>query len=110
MWSNFWSLLALPALAVVLLTAVFGLNDLRPSTLRRIWSRAGAIELCLGLSLLAMALGSFMMLMAVLYGAHLYTWRGCLLMWGVAGVFALVGRFAPWRRWVQRIAAGNVPA
>lgn len=110
MSSNAWSLLALPALSVVWLTAMFGLNDVRPYSMRRVLTRAGLVDLGLGLSFLATAMGSFMMLTAVLYGAHIYTWRGCLLMWGIAGVFALVGRFAPWRRWVRRISEVVTPA
>ncbi|MCD9005212.1 holin [Luteimonas sp. XNQY3] len=104
MSSNAWSILALPALSVVWLTAMFGLNDVRPYSLRRVVSWAGAVDFGLGLSFLAMALGSFMMLAAVIFGAHIYTWRGCLLMWGVAGVFGLVGKFAPWRRWIRRLS------
>lgn len=99
-----WSFAALPALAVVWMTAIFGLNDVRSHPVRHLLSRAGVIEFGLGLSFFAMFVGSWLMITAILMGASIYTWRGVLLMWGIAGVFSFVGVFAPWRRWIRTLA------
>lgn len=104
MLTNLWSVVASPALAAIWLTALFGLNAVRPPTLQRALTWPGAIDFFLGLSFLAMTFGSFMMLMAVSIGANIYSWRGCLLMWGIAGAFVFAGRFAPWRRFIRRMA------
>jgi len=102
-----WSLAAVPALVVIFLTALFGLNDVQIRQIRQLARGQGVLELALGASFALMASMSFLMGAACLMGANLYTWRGCLLMWGIAGVFGLVGRFAPWRNWIQRIAAAE---
>lgn len=102
---SLWSLLAVPPLVIIFLTALFGLNDVQVRQIHQLASGKGLVELTLGASFALMAWMSFTMGTACLLGAHLYTWRGCLLMWGIAGVFGLVGRFAPWRNWIQRIAA-----
>lgn len=106
-----YSLATLPALAVIWLTAIFGLNDVRSHSPAHLLSRAGVIEFGLGAAFFAMFIGSWMMITGVLMGASLYTWRGCLLMWGIAGVFAFVGTFAPWRLWIMNLSArARLPA
>lgn len=107
---NLFAVAALPALAVIFLTALFGLNDVRSHPIRHLASRAGLIEFGLGLSFFAMFIGSLLMISGVLLGGNLYTWRGCLLMWGIAGAFAFVGIFAPWRRWIRTLADRQAPA
>jgi len=107
---SLWSLATVPALVVIFLTALFGLNDVRIRQLRLLAHGQGLVELCLGLSFVLMASMSFVMGAACVMGANIYTWRGCLLMWGIAGVFGLVGRFAPWRNWIQRLAAAEAAA
>ncbi|HEY0201132.1 MAG TPA: hypothetical protein VGC24_05520 [Burkholderiaceae bacterium] len=102
-----WSLAAVPALIVVFATALFGLNDVQIREAARLVRGRGWIELGLGASFVLMAWMSFTIGAACLLGASVYTWRGCLLMWGVAGVFGLVGRFAPWRNWIKRIAESD---
>lgn len=102
--TNLWSILALPALVIVWMTALSGLNDIRPHSLRNSGYVAALMETGLGLSFLAMGMGSTLMLIGTAAGANIYTWRGCVLMWGVAGVFFFIGKFAPWRRWIRRMA------
>ena len=97
--------LAAPPLLVILLTALFGLNDARLDTSRATSSRAWKGELALGVSHLVMLVGSGLMLTAIVLGASIYTWRGCIMVWGVAGVFFFVGKFHPWRRWLRRTVA-----
>lgn len=107
---SLWSLAAVPALIVIFLTALYGLNDVQIRKLRQLARGQGLVELALGASFALMASMSFLMMAACLMGADLYTWRGTFLMWGIAGVFGLVGRFAPWRNWIQRIAAAEADA
>jgi hypothetical protein len=102
---NLWSLLTTPSLFAVWLTALFGLNAVRPPTLRQALTWPGAVDFCLGASFLVMTYGSFQMLMAVALGGNIYTWRGCLLMWGVAGAFVFAGHYHPWRRFIRRMVS-----
>ena len=99
-----WSYLTVPALSVIWTTALFGLNDVRAQPMANICTRAGIAEFGLGLSFFLMFVFSTLMLIACLMGAQLYTWRGAGLMWGIAGVFAFVGLFAPWRLWIRTLA------
>ncbi|MFC4729107.1 holin [Coralloluteibacterium thermophilus] len=101
---DFWSVLAVPPLALIFLTAIFGLNEVRIRSWRDLRAGRGWVELLLGSAFTAMASMSFMLGAAVLYGASLYTWRGCLLMWSIAAVFLTFGAFAPWRHWFRRMA------
>lgn len=98
-----WSYLTVPALSVIWTTALFGLNDVRAQPMRHICTRAGIAEFGLGLSFFLMFVFSTLMLIACALGALLYTWRGTGLMWGIAGVFAFVGIFAPWRIWIRTL-------
>lgn len=107
---NLWSLASLPAILVIWLTAVFGLNDVRAMPWRHVLSRAGLIEFGLGCAFFAMFVGSWLMLSAIAMGASLYTWRGALLMWGIAGVFTFVGTFAPWRIWIRTLSERQATA
>ena len=107
---HFWSVAAVPALLVVFLTALFGLNDVRIRELRVLARGEGLVELGLGASFVLMGWMSFTLGMACLLGANLYSWRGCLLMWGIAGAFGLVGKFAPWRNWIRRIGSAELSA
>lgn len=102
---NLWSLAAIPALAGIWLTAFFALNSVRPPTLRAALTWPGALDFFQGLSSLTVTLISFTMLMAVCVGANIYTWRGCMLMWGIWGMFAFAGHFQPWRRFLRRVAS-----
>jgi hypothetical protein len=102
---NLWSLLAIPALAGIWLTAFFGLNAVRPPTLREALTWPGAIDFFQGLSSLTVTLISFTMLLAVTLGANIYTWRGCVLMWGIWGMFAFAGHFQPWKRFLRRVVS-----
>lgn len=100
---NIWSLLAIPALVPICVTSMFGLNDVRSPFDRAMLKVSGIIEFFIGLSFFATFVGSFLMLVAVVLGANIYTWRGTLLMWGIAGVFVFAGKFAPWKRFIRRL-------
>lgn len=107
MMSNVWSIVAIPALTAIWLTAFFGLNSVRPPTLKAAMTWPGAIDFMLGLAFFAMTASSFMMLLACAMGANLYSWRGSLLMWSIATVFVMAGKFAPWRRFIRRTTDMN---
>ncbi len=100
--SNIWSFATIPALGIIWLTAFFGLNSVRPPTWRAALTWPGAIDFGLGLGFLTMTAFSFMMLLACVMGANIYTWRGAMLMWSIATVFALAGKFYPWSRIFRR--------
>lgn len=97
-----WSMLSVPALAVIFLTAVAGLNDVQVRDLRALPRRGALIEVLLGVSFLATAWISFNIAAVCLLGGNVPSWRGCVLMWSIAGIFGTFGTFAPWRRWLQR--------
>ncbi|PZP58288.1 holin [Pseudoxanthomonas winnipegensis] len=97
-----WSLLAVPALAVIFVTAVAGLNDVQIRDLRTLPRRGAIIELVLGICFLVTALASLNIAVVCLLGGNVLSWRGCVLMWSIAGIFGTFGTFAPWRRWLQR--------
>ncbi|AMW36190.1 holin [Xanthomonas phage XAJ2] len=101
---DMWSILATPPLSVIFITAIFGLNDVGLHPFQKLIRGNGIFEMLLGVSFLVMAWGSFMMLSAVLFGASIYTWRGCTLMWGIGGALFFAGKFAPWRIWIRRLA------
>jgi len=61
------------------------------------------VELALGGGYFSTVVGSFLMLVAVCFGGNIYTWRGTLLMCGIAVIFAFAGKFAPWRRFIRRV-------
>ncbi len=103
MLSNIWSLLAIPALVSIWVTSMFGLNDVRSPFDKAMLKVSGIIEFLIGLSFFATFVGSFLMLVAVVLGANIYTWRGTLLMCGIAGVFVFAGKFAPWKRFIRRL-------
>ncbi|WHB31181.1 holin [Xanthomonas phage NEB7] len=100
-----WSLVAIPALAGIWLTALFGLNAVRSPTLREALTWPGAIDFFQGLSHLIVTFISFMMLMAAAFGGNIYTWRGSALMWGIWGMFVFVGHYQPWRRFIRRVVS-----
>jgi len=100
--NDIWSYATIPALSVIWLTAFFGLNAVRPPNWRGLLTWPGAVDFGLGLGFLSMTASSFMMLLACIMGANIYTWRGALLMWSIATVFALAGKFYPWRRIFRR--------
>jgi len=99
-----WSYVTIPALAVIWTTALFGLNDVRAQPMANVCTPAGLAEFGLGLAFFLVFVFSALMLIACALGAQLYTWRGAALMWGIAGVFAFVGLFAPWRMWIRTLA------
>ena len=99
---SLWSMLSVPALAVIFLTAVAGLNDVQVRDLRALPRRGALIEVLLGVSFLATAWISFNIAAVCLLGGNVLSWRGCALMWSIAGIFGTFGTFAPWRRWLQR--------
>lgn len=102
MMSNVWSVVTIPALSAIWLTAFYGLSAIRPPTIKAAVTWPGMVNVLLGIAFLAMTAGSFMMLLACVMGANIYTWRGSLLMWGVAMVFVVAGKFSPWRRFIRR--------
>ena len=99
-----YSYLSIPGLAVMWLTALFGLNDVRAQRVGVVLTRAGMIEFMLGLFFFALLMSTSMMIVACLSGLPMHTWRFTLLVTSVAGVFAFVGVFAPWRRWLQSLS------
>ncbi len=102
MMSNVWSVLTIPALFAIWVTAFFGLNAARPPNLKAAMTWPGAIDFGVGIGFLAMTASSFMMLLACVMGANIYTWRGSLLMWSIAVIFVLAGKFSPWHRIFRR--------
>ena len=99
-----YSYLSIPALFVMWLTALFGLNDVRAQPVAVVLTRAGMIEFVLGVFFFGMLLSTSMMIAACLSGLPMHTWRFTLLVTSVAGVFTFVGVFAPWRRWLRSLS------
>ncbi|WP_337054005.1 holin [Pseudoxanthomonas sp. USHLN014] len=99
---SLWSLLSVPALTVIFVTAVAGINDVQVRDLRSLPRRGAIIEMVLGVCFLATALISLNIAAVCLLGGNVLSWRGCVLMWSIAGIFGTFGTFAPWRRWLRR--------
>lgn len=94
----------IPALCVLWLTALFGLNDVRAQPWRKTLTWAGIIEFMLGLFFFGLLVSSTHMLIACIAGLPVLSYRGFSIITSCAGVFAFVGVFAPWRRWLQTLA------
>lgn len=105
-----FSLATVPAFIIIFLTALFGLNDVQLRHVSTIGKRRFLVELALGVSFLVTAWTTFMIAAASLLGGNVMSWRGCLMCWGIAGIFGLVGKFAPWRYWLKRVVDDHVPA
>lgn len=101
--SNFWSLMSLPFLAPIFITAMFSLNDARPPLNRGLFRWIGVLEVLIGGSWLLTFVGSGSMIAAIVSGGNIYTWRGTMLMAGLAGVFVFGSRYAPWKRFIRRV-------
>lgn len=96
-----WSYATIPPLVVLVLTGLFGLNDVRLNW-RLFLKPHGVIELMLGLCFLGTASMAAMLICGIALGGAFYTWRGSVMIWSIAGIFILVGTYAPWRFWLRR--------
>ncbi|QYC96696.1 holin [Stenotrophomonas phage BUCT627] len=95
------SLASLPSLAVILITALFGLADVRPIT-QSLRGYGKTFDIILGACFMLMGIGSTFLTLSLLSGAHDIKWSGVTLLYGIAGVFFMIGHYAPWRKWVKR--------
>lgn len=95
------TVLALVPLAIIALTGLFGLADLKPIS-HSMREGSSAFEILLGLSLLLMALSAVFLALSLMGGTHALKWPGVGLLYGIAGVFLMIGHYAPWRKWIKR--------
>lgn len=102
-WITISRFAALP-LVVILMTAVWGLNEIRkfagdgPLALNRHTAKEGG----LAVSYIALGSASGLMLWGIWNGIEVITWRGAFLVFGASGVFIFFGKFRPWARWIRR--------
>jgi hypothetical protein len=96
------SRIAAPFLFGILLTAVYGLNEMRLSAFAPAFDRHTLKEVCLSVSWMGLASSTGLMLWGILHGVEVITWRGLILISSFAGVLLFVGKFHPWRRWLTR--------
>lgn len=102
-WMTISRIAALP-LVVMLMTAVWGLNELRKfaGDGELALNRHTAKEAGLAVSYIAVGSASGLMLWGIWNGIEVITWRGAFLVFGVGGVFIFFGKFRPWARWIRR--------
>lgn len=93
--------LAMIPLAVIALTGMFGLADLKPIS-HSMREGSSTFEILLGVSLLLMSLSAIFLALSLLGGKEPLTWPGLGLLCGAAGVFLMIGHYAPWRKWIKR--------
>lgn len=98
---SFLALASLPPLVAIIITALFGLADVRPIT-NSIQGQGKTFDAVLGLCFFLMAVGAVFLGLSILAGTHPIKWSGVTLLYGVAGTFVMIGHYAPWRLWVQR--------
>lgn len=91
---------AIPALAVILITAVARVNDIQPDKTSKRWQFRRA-----GLTIAAAAAAA--MLLAPLYGAQI-GWSTVALIWGFALTWLTTPEMPPWWRWIS--GRDEVPA
>ncbi len=96
------SRVAAPFLMGILLTSVYGLNEMRLSASAPAFDRHTVKEVCLSVSWMGLASSTGLMLWGILHGVEVITWRGLILISSFAGVLVFVGKFHPWRRWLVR--------
>lgn len=96
-----FTLLTIPAIVVIMVTGVFGLADVRP--IGQMFSRGGSkFDYILGLTFFSTTVGVTGHFFNILEGEHrVYFWE-CVLSWGIAGTFLMIGHYAPWRKWIRR--------
>ena len=99
--SILYSVLTIIPLTVIVITALFGLADLRPvmHTLRH---DGTAFDLVLGVFFVTMGLGGAFLALSVMDGSHVVKLPGLTLLYGISGVFFMIGHYAPWRMWIKR--------
>lgn len=98
--SFFYTVLTIIPLAVIVVTALFGLADVRP-VLHAIRHDTATFDMILGAFFICMGLGGGFLCMSVMSGSHTVTLAGLLLLYGIAGVFFMIGHYAPWRLWIK---------
>lgn len=98
---NLLAFTSIPPLAVILITALFGLADVRPLT-QSLRGMGQTFDIILGACFMLMGIGSTFLVLALLTGTHDIKWPGVTLLYGIAGVFFMIGHYAPWRKWVKR--------
>lgn len=99
---DFHTLFTLPPLLIIGITSFFGLADVRPVGHANEF-RTLCFDFMLGVCFLAMAVGALFLALAVLGGTHVVKWPGIILLYGVSGVFSMIGHYAPWRLWIKRV-------
>ena len=97
------SAFAIPAMVVIFITGLFGLSDVKPlwyaiKNRERYWP-----DLILGMGFFYMASGSLFLIMDCLEGNRKITIPGAIMLWGIAIVLFMIGRFAPWKRWIRSV-------
>ncbi len=93
---------AMPLLLIIVLTAVYSLNEQRLVLEAPAFNRHTMKEVALSASWMALGAASFLMMWGAGHGVEVITWRGLLMFCGVAGVLLFAGKFQPWRRWLRR--------
>lgn len=98
------SIATLIPLFVIVLTALFGLADVKPiSHSLRDRGKALVFDVGLAASFLLMGIGALFLALSVLGGTHTVKWPGIVLLYGIAGSFFMIGHYAPWRLWIKRV-------
>lgn len=93
---------AMPLLLIIVLTAVYSLNEQRLVLDAPAFNRHTMKEVALSASWMALGAASFLMMWGAGHGIEVITWRGLLMFCGIAGVLMFAGKFQPWRRWLRR--------
>lgn len=95
-----YCVLTIIPLVVIVITALFGLADVRP-VIHAIRGGSVPFDLILGAFFVLMGLGGAFLCLSVMAGSHTVSVPGLLLLYGIAGVFFMIGHYAPWRLWIK---------
>lgn len=96
-----FAILILPSLLILLTTGLFGLADVRPLT-KSFKSHSAAFDILLGAAFFILTVGATGRFLSVVSGEHHVSGWECCITWGAAGIFLLIGHYAPWRKWIKR--------
>lgn len=84
-----------PALVIIILTALFRINDIKEDKTGALWQLRRV-----GLALAGTAAVSLLMA-PIVYGTSFPTWRGLLLYWGVALTWITTPNQPPWWKYIN---------
>ncbi len=99
--NTLYGILTVIPLCVIVITAMFGLADVRPVA-HAIKNDGAAFDIILGVFFVCMGLGGSFLALSIMSGSHTVTIPGLLLLYGIAGVFFMIGHYAPWRNWIKQ--------